>query len=178
MIRLPSPWVIFLCLLMFGFGELAGALLGGLPQPVMNFARQQAMAHPEVHALIGVPDIDRSILEGIGTEALSRVHTFHLHAHGLALVVFVLSLIITNMDLLLRTQRIFIGLICLGGLLYPFGWLTMVFAIPFYGKSGAFRLAEKIFFIPFGGLFLLTIWSLILLYFLQLIRPKRRLPDA
>ena len=73
---------------------------------------------------------------------MARVHTFYLHAHGLALVVFVLSLIIANMDLLLRTQRVLLGLVCLG-LLYLFGWLRMVFALPFYGRSGAFRLVEK-----------------------------------
>ena len=178
MIRLPSRWVIFLCLLLFGLGELAGTLLGGLPDPIIKFARDQAVKHPEVHGLVGVPDIDRSILEGIGTEALARVHTFHLHAHGLALVVFVLSLIITNLELLPRTQTLMIGLLCLGGLIYPFGWLTIVFAIPHYGKVEAFRLAEKIFFIPFGGLFLLTVWGLILLYFLEMIKSGRRSPDV
>ncbi|MGH7274629.1 MAG: hypothetical protein ACREIQ_09260, partial [Nitrospiria bacterium] len=159
MVRLPSSWVIFACLLLFGCGELAGTLLGGYPQPIMNWARQQAMAHPDVHGLVGVADIDRTILEQIGSEALSRVHTFHLHAHGLALVVFVLSLIISNMNLVPVIQRILVGLICVG-LLYPFGWLTIVFTIPYYGKSGAFRLAEKLFFIPFGGVFLLAVWGL------------------
>ncbi|MCI0528859.1 MAG: hypothetical protein L0Y56_15595 [Nitrospira sp.] len=173
MVRLPSSWVVLLCLLLFGFGELAGALLGGYPQPIMDWARKEAMAYPEVHGIVGVPDIDRAILEGIGTEALSRVHTFHLHAHGLALVVFVLSLIITNMDLLPRTRKILTGLVCLG-LLYPFGWLTIVFTIPSYGKSGAFRLAEKLFFVPFGGMFLLAVWGLIAFYFYKLIRTSRK----
>lgn len=173
MVRLPSPWVIFLCLLLFGSGELAGALLGGYPQPIMDWARQEALTHPEVHGIVGVPDIDRAILDGIGTEALSRVHTFHLHAHGLALVVFVLSLIIANMDLQARTRKILTGLVCLG-LPYPFGWLTIVLTIPSYGKSGAFHLAEKLFFIPFGGMFLLAVWGLIAFYFYRLIRTSRR----
>jgi len=43
MIRLPPPLVVFFCLLLFGFGELGGALLGGYPQPIMNWARHQAM---------------------------------------------------------------------------------------------------------------------------------------
>lgn len=173
MVRWPSTWVVFLCLLLFGFGELAGALLGGYPQPIMDWARKQAMTHPEVHGIVGVPDIDRAILEGIGTEALSRVHTFHLHAHGLALVVFVLSLIIANMGLLARTQKLLTGLVCLG-LLYPFGWLTIVFTIPSYGKSGAFHLSEKLFFIPFGGVFLFAVWGLIAFYLYKLIWSARR----
>ncbi len=156
MVRLPSPWVIFLCLLLFGLGELAGALLGGYPQTIMDWARHQAIAHSEVHGIVGVPDIDRAILEGIGTEALSRVHTFHLHAHGLGLVVFVLSLLIVNMNLAVWARSALYTMVCLG-LLYPFGWLTIVLALPFFGKSEAFRLAEMMFFIPFGGGFLVAI---------------------
>jgi hypothetical protein len=164
MVRLPPPWIIFLCLLLFGLGELAGALLGGYPQQIMDFTRKQAMAYPDVHGLVGVADIDRAVLEGVGTEALARVHTFHLHAHGLALVVFVLSLLIVNMNLAVWTRRTLYAMVCLG-LLYPFGWLTIVLALPYYGKSEAFRLTEGMFFIPFGGGFLVAVWLLIFLYF-------------
>src|SRR3990172_12470860 len=150
MIKLPPPLVVFFCLLLFGFGELAGALLGGYPQPVMNWARQQAMAHPDVHGLAGIADIDRTILEGIGSEVLARVHTFHLHSHGLALVVFLLSFIVVNAGFTDRVKRVLTAALC-AGLAYPFGWLTMALAIPVLGKSGAFRLAERWFFIPFGG---------------------------
>jgi len=175
MIRLPPPWIIFFCLLLFGLGEMAGALLGAYPQQITDLTRKQAMAYSDVHGLVGVADIDRAILEGIGTEAVARVHTFHLHAHGLALVVFVLSLIISNMNLVPVIQRILVGLICVG-LLYPFGWLSIVFTIPYYGKSDAFRLAEKLFFIPFGGIFLLSVWCLILIYFFKLIRGSKSSP--
>lgn len=171
MIRLPPPLVIILCLLLFGFGELAGALLGGYPQQIKDLTHRQVMRHPDIHRLVGVADIDRAILDGVESEALARVHAFHLHAHGLALVVFVLSLIIINLRLKPMVQKIFLGWVCLG-LLYPFGWLTIVFAIPFYGKSGTFRLAEKLFFIPFGGMFLLTVWDLIMIYFFHLIIPR------
>lgn len=173
MVRLPSPWIVFFCLLLFGFGEMAGALLGGFPQQIKGFIGQSAMAHPEVHGLVGVGDIDRAIFNGIEGEALARVHTFHLHSHGLALVVFVLNLIIANMGLRERTKRILHGLTCIG-LLYPFGWLMIVFLLPSYGKSGAFRLAEKFFFIPFGGVFLLAVWIVILFYFIRVIVLSRR----
>jgi hypothetical protein len=166
MARLPPPWIIFLCLLLFGFGELAGALLGGYPQQIIDLSRNQALAHPDIHGLVGVADIDRAILEGIGTEALARVHTFHLHAHGLALVVFMLGLIIVNMNLVVWMRRTLFGLVCLG-LLYPFGWLTIVLTLPFYGKSGAFHLAEGLFFIPFGGGFLIAVWLLIFVYLIK-----------
>lgn len=171
MIRLPPGWVVFLCLLLFGCGELAGALLGGYPQPIMDWAHRQALTRPDIHGLVGVSDIDRTILAEVGTEALSRVHTFHLHAHGLALVVFVLSLVIVNMSLRPGVQKALTALVCLG-LLYPFGWLTIVFALPFRGKSGAFRLAELLFFMPFGLTFLLSVWGMILLYFYKLTKRQ------
>lgn len=177
MVRLPPAWVVFFCLLLFGFGELAGALLGGYPEPIKSAIGRLAMERPQVHGLTGIGDIDRTVLNNVETEALARVHTFHLHAHGLALVVFVLGFIIANMSFSPKAERVLFGLICLG-LLYPFGWLTMVFVLPFYGKTGAFRLAEKIFFIPFGGGFLLTLWGLILVYFFRWIGLKRKTPAA
>lgn len=171
-VRLPPHWVVFSCLLLFGFGELAGALLGGYPQPIKSAIGRAARERPEAHGFTGVGDIDRAILEKVETEALARVHTFHLHAHGLALVVFVLGLIVVNMALSPKAEKRMLGLICLG-LLYPFGWLTMVFALPFYGKIGAFRLVETLFFIPFGGGFLLIVWGLIFLYLVRWIGGKK-----
>lgn len=170
-VRLPPKWIVFFCLLLFGFGELAGALLGGYPQPIKSAIGRAARERPEVHRLTGVGDIDRTVLENLETEGLARVHTFHLHAHGLALVVFVLGLIVVNMALSPKAEKTMLGLICLG-LLYPFGWLTMAFALPLYGKSGAFRLVEKFFFIPFGGGFLLIVWGLIFLYLVRWIGGK------
>ena len=173
MLKLPSPWVILSCLLLFGFGEVAGTLLGGYPQPIKDLARTQAMAHADVHGLTGVEDIDRAILEKVGTEVLARVHTFHLHSHGLALVVFVLCLILINMDLSDRSKKVLMGLTCLG-LLYPFGWLTIALTLPLYGKAGAFRLAERLFFIPFGGGFLLIVWFIILIYCMRQVRGFKK----
>lgn len=173
MLKLPSPWVILSCLLLFGFGEVAGTLLGGYPQPIKDLARTQAMAHADVHGLTGVEDIDRAILEKVGTEVLARVHTFHFHSHGLALVVFVLCLILINMDLSDRSKSVLMGLTCLG-LLYPFGWLTSALTLPLYGNAGAFRLAERLFFIPFGGGFLLIVWLIILIYFMKQVRGFKK----
>lgn len=166
MLKLPPPWVILSCLLLFGFGELAGTLLGGYPQPIKDLTQKQVMAHPDVHGLTGVADIDRAIFEKAGTEVLARVHTFHLHSHGLALVVFVLGLILINMDLSNRFKKVLMGLTCLG-LLYPFGWLTIALALPFYGKADAFYLAERLFFIPFGSGFLGVVWLIILIHIIK-----------
>ena len=172
-LRLPSPWVILACLVLFGFGETAGAALGGLPKPIMEAARAQAVTRPEVHGLSGVPDIDRAIIEGVQTEVLAQVHTFHLHGHGLAIVVFLLTFIVTNAGFAPRVKSGLTWLTCLG-LGYPFGWLTMALAVPIVGKTEAFRLAERAFFIPFGGAFLAGVWLIVLSYAVRLIRTGDR----
>lgn len=172
MVTMPPPWLTLLSLALFAFGESAGAVLGGLPQPIMAAARAEALTHADVHGLSGVADIDRTILEGIGSEVLARVHTFHLHAHGLALVVFLLSFIVVNTGFTHRVKRILTAALC-SGLAYPFGWLTMALAVPVIGKSGAFRLAERWFFIPFGGGFLVAVWSLVAAYAIYQWRARR-----
>ncbi|MDP2683315.1 MAG: hypothetical protein Q8P28_11070 [Deltaproteobacteria bacterium] len=177
MFKLPPPWVILSCLLLFGFGELGGALLGRYPQPIKDLTQKQVLAHPDVHGLTGVPDIDRTIFEKTGTEVLARVHTFHFHSHGLALVVFVLCLILVNMDISNRFKKVLMGLTCLG-LGYPFGWLTIAITLPLYGKTAAFRLAERLFFIPFGGGFLGVVWLIILIYFIKQVGNFKRSKDV
>ncbi|MEW6683405.1 MAG: hypothetical protein AB1451_10855 [Nitrospirota bacterium] len=172
-LKLPSPWVILACLVLFGFGETAGAALGGLPKPIMDVARAQAVTRPEVHGLSGVPDIDRAIIEGVQTEVLARVHTFHLHGHGLAIVVFLLTFIVTNTGFTPRVKTLLTTLTCLG-LLYPFGWLTMALAVPVAGKAEAFRIAERWFFIPFGGAFLVGVWFIVLAYTVHCLRRNEK----
>lgn len=170
-LRLPSPWVILGCLVLFAFGETAGGALGGLPKPIMEMAGAQTVVRPEVHGLSGVPDIDRAIIEGVQTEVLARVHTFHLHGHGLAIVVFLLTFIVTNTGFAPRVRTLLTALTCLG-LLYPFGWLTMAIAVPYVGKAQAFQIAERGFFIPFGGAFLLGVWLIVLAYAVHFIRGR------
>jgi hypothetical protein len=138
----------------------------------MEAARAQAVTRPEVHGLSGVPDIDRAIIEGVQTEVLARVHTFHLHGHGLAIVVFLLTFIVTNTGFTSRVKTLLTMLTCLG-LLYPFGWLTMALAVPVVGKSEAFHLAEWAFFMPFGGAFLLGVWFIVFAYAVYVIRGRR-----
>jgi hypothetical protein len=172
-LRLPSPWVILACLVLFGFGETAGAALGGLPKAIMEIARAHALTRPEVHGLSGVPDIDRAIIESVQTEVLARVHTFHLHGHGLAIVVFLLTFIVTNAGFSRRVTFILTILTCLG-LVYPFGWLTMALAVPILGKNSAFHLAERMFFIPFGGAFLIGVWFIVVAYAVRSVKAGWR----
>lgn len=173
MLKKPYPIAILACLILFGLAEMAGAILGGYPQQVKEIANKIILDHPSAHGLVGVRDIDRVIIDKASTEVLARLHTFHLHGHGLAIVVFIISLIISNLDIIDRYRKILTILTCIG-LIYPFGWLLFTILIPYLGKQTAFHLAEKIFFIPFGGIFFLAICITILFALMDTIRSFRK----
>ena len=64
------------------------------------------------------------------------------------------------------------------GLLYPFGWLAMALTLPAQGKTAAFALAERWFFIPFGGLYLSAVGTLIALYAWQYLRRNESMGNG
>jgi hypothetical protein len=174
-LKAPPGLGILACLVLFGFGELSGALQGGYPQDIRQYAIAKAQAHPAVHQLTGVEDIDQVILERVADRSLARVHTFHLHSHGLGLVTIILLTILANTGFSPRTKTA-LSLWASLGLLYPFGWLTLAWTLPSLGETAAFQLAERFFFIPFGGAYLLAIGALIVLYAADLLRRRREPP--
>ena len=119
-VKLPSVLTIFACLILFGLGELGGAVLGGSPDKIKNYAIERAKNFPEVHGIVGIEDIDRTILEKVSSMVLARLHTFHLHAHGVGILSFLLFFIAANSGFsnrLLIIINILVGI----GMLYPFG---------------------------------------------------------
>lgn len=168
-VKAPPALAVFACLLLLGWGELTGALQGGFRAQILATAAEAANEHPTVHQLTGLSDVDQSIVEGIAQEVLARLHTFHNHAHGLALVTLVLVTVIANIEVADRVRAVLMGWTALG-LLYPFGWLTVALALPGHGKTAAYAMAERWFFIPFGGLYLLAVGTLIALYAWQLLQ--------
>lgn len=171
-LKAPPGLGILACLVLFGFGELSGAAQGGYPQEIRQYAIARAQAHAAVHQLTGVEDIDQVILERLADRSLARVHTFHLHSHGLGLVTIVLLTILANTGFSGRTKTVLSMWVSLG-LLYPFGWLTLAWTLPVLGEAAAFRLAERAFFIPFGGAYLLAIGVVTILYAADLIRRRQ-----
>ncbi|MBI4400513.1 MAG: hypothetical protein HY581_02635 [Nitrospirae bacterium] len=168
-VKAPPALAVFACLLLFGWGELTGALQGGFKTQILATAASAAKEHPTVHQLTGLSDVDQSIVEGIAQEVLGHIHHFHSHALGLALMTLALVTVIANLEVADRLRLFLMGWTAVG-LLYPFGWLTVALALPAKGKAVAFALAERWFFIPFGGLYLLAIGTLIALYAWQLLQ--------
>ena len=161
--KFPSLLTVFACLILFGLGELGGAVLGGSPDKIKNYAVERAKNFPDVHGTVGIEDIDRTILDKVSSMVLARLHTFHLHAHGVGILSFLLFLIVANSGF---SNKFLIGInILIGiGMLYPFGWISMMFTIPAMGSEAALNVAEKFFFMPFGGSLIIAIWLLIFLY--------------
>lgn len=170
-LKAPPGLGILACLVLFGFGELSGALQGGYRQEIRQYAIARAQAHPAVHQLTGVEDIDQVLLERVADRSLARVHTFHLHSHGLGLVTIILLTILANTGFSPRTKTVLSVWVSLG-LLYPFGWLALAWTLPALGEAAAFRLAERVFFIPFGGAYLLAVGAVIILYAADLMRRR------
>lgn len=170
-VKAPPALAVFACLLLFGWGELSGALQGGFRTEILATAAEAAKDHPAVHQLTGLSDVDQNIVEGIAQEVLARLHTFHNHAHGVALVTLALVTVIANLGVTDRL-RVFLMAWTALGLLYPFGWLTVALALPAQGKTVAYALAERWFFIPFGGLYLSAVGTLIALYAWQLLARR------
>ena len=103
-LKAPPGLGVLACLILFGFGELSGALQGGYRQEIRQYAIAIAQAHPAVHQLTGVEDIDQVILERVADRSLARVHTFHLHSHGLGLVTIILLTVLANTGFPPRTR--------------------------------------------------------------------------
>jgi len=171
-LRAPPGLGVLACLVLFGFGELSGAVQGGYREEIRHYAIARAQAHSAVHQLTGVEDIDRVILERLADRSLARVHTFHLHSHGLALVTIILLTVLANTGFSPRIRTAMSLWVSLG-LLYPFGWLMLAWTLPALGETSAFQLAERWFFIPFGGAYLLAVAALIVLYAADLIEQHR-----
>jgi hypothetical protein len=169
--KAPPALAVLACLILFGWGELAGALQGGFRTQIVATAAEAAKDRPAVHQLTGLGDVDQTIVESIGQDVLARLHTFHAHAHGLALVTLALVTVIANMQGTDRFRAFLMGWTVMG-LLYPFGWLTVALTLPLRGKAEAFALAERWFFIPFGGLYLSAVGTLIALYAWQCLRKN------
>jgi hypothetical protein len=129
------------------------------------------LAHPAVHGLVGVRDVDESALD----EALFRfdagLRLFHMHAEGMALVVIATTAVATTLAPPALARRALIVVLTVGGVGYPLGYLIWSALIPAYGVERSKAIAEWLVWIPFGGA---TIVALLWLAALTAARMVRR----
>ena len=169
--RLPPRAVLLAAVLLLVTAEIGGASMSRYKLELARWARTGMLAHPAVHGLVGVRDVDEQALD----EALFRFDTglrlFHMHAEGMALVVLATTTVAATLTRTTVTRRALIVLLTVGGVGYPLGYLIWSALIPSYGVERGKAIAEWLVWIPFGGA---TIVALLWLTALTAARMLRR----
>ena len=168
--RLPPRAVLLAALLLLVTAEVGGASMARFKVNLARWARNEMLARPAVHGLVGVRDVDERALD----EALFRFETglrlFHMHAEGMALVIIATSTIAATLAGG-ASRRALVVLLAVGGVGYPLGYLLWSALIPALGVERGKTIAEWTFWIPFGGA---TIVALLWLAALTAARVVRR----
>jgi hypothetical protein len=169
--RLPPRAVLLAAVVLLLAAETGGASMARFKLDLARWARHGMLAHPAVHGLVGVRDVDERVLD----EALFRfdagLRLFHMHAEGMALVVVATTTVATTLARGPGARRALILLLSVGGVGYPLGYLTWSALIPSYGVERSKAIAEWLVWIPFGGA---TIDALLWLAALTAARVVRR----
>ena len=149
--RLPPRGVLLAAVLLLVVAEVGGASMSRYKLELARWARTGMLAHPDVHGLVGVRDVDERTLD----EALFRfdagLRLFHMHAEGMALVVIASTTVVTTLARSTLPRRALIILLTVGGVGYPLGYLIWSALIPAYGAERSKAIAEWLVWIPFGG---------------------------
>ena len=169
--QLPPRGVLLAAVVLLVAAELGGASMGRYKLELARWARTGMLAHPAVHGLVGVRDVDERALD----EALFRfdagLRLFHMHAEGMALVVIATTTVATTLARSPAARRALVLLLTVGGVGYPLGYLIWSALIPAYGVERSKAIAEWLVWIPFGGA---TIVALLWLAALTAVRLVRR----
>jgi hypothetical protein len=155
--RLPPRGVLLAAVLLLVAAELGGASMSRYKLELARWARTGMLAHPDVHGLVGVRDVDERTLD----EALFRfdagLRLFHMHAEGMALVVIASTTVATTLARSTLPRRALSILLTVGGVGYPLGYLIWSALIPAYGVERSKAIAEWLVWIPFGGATILAL---------------------
>lgn len=169
--QLPPRGVLLAAVVLLVAAELGGGSMGRYKLELARWARTGMLAHPAVHGLVGVRDVDEPALD----EALFRfdagLRLFHMHAEGMALVVIATTTVATTLSRSPGARRALVLLLTVGGVGYPLGYLIWSALIPAYGVERSKAIAEWLVWIPFGGA---TIVALLWLAALTAARLVRR----
>ncbi|HEU4367787.1 MAG TPA: hypothetical protein VFV05_06090 [Methylomirabilota bacterium] len=169
--RLPPRAVLLAAVLLLLAAEVGGASMARFKVELARWARNEMLARPGVHGLVGVRDVDERALD----EALFRfdagLRLFHMHAEGMALVIIATTTAASTLARRPGVRRALLVLLTVGGVGYPLGYLLWSALIPALGVERGKVVAEWLVWIPFGGT---TIVALVWLTALTALRMVRR----
>src|SRR2546429_8970638 len=128
--RLPPRAVLLAAILLLVAAEVGGASMSRYKLELARWARTGMLAHPDVHGLVGVRDVDERTLD----EALFRfdagLRLFHMHAEGMALVVIASTTVVTTLARSTLPRRALIILLTVGGVGDPLRYLLLGAPLP------------------------------------------------
>jgi hypothetical protein len=158
--RLPPLPVLLVGVALIACAELGGGGMAQFKLELARWARGTMLARPEVHGLVGVRDVDEQILDEALVKFDAGLRLFHLHAEGMGTIIIVTAMVATSLIPGPALRRTVVGLITVGGAVYPLGYLLWSGLIPFRGLARSRTLAEWMIWIPFGSAAIVAMWLL------------------
>ena len=158
----PPRAVVLAAVLLIALAELGGAAMGRFKAEIDSFTSARVRERPDLHGLVGSPDVDAEILEEIRVKADAGLRLFHLHGEGVGLMLFAGALVIATYVSTPRLRRVLYAALTAGGFVFPFGYLLSSGLIPFRGVDAARTAAAVSVLVPAGILLLLALWTLLL----------------
>ena len=158
----PPRAVVLAAVLLIALAELGGAAMGRFKPEIDSFTSARARKRPDLHGLVGSPDVDAEILEEIRVKADAGLRLFHLHGEGVGLMLLAGALVVATYVSAPRLRWILYAALTVGGFVFPFGYLVSSGLIPFRGVDAARTTAAFFVLVPSGILLLLALWTLLL----------------
>lgn len=150
-LRLPPLPVLVLSMLLLVLAEVGGGAMVRFKTDLDRFHRARIEERPQIHGLVGVRQIDGAVVDGLLSRSDFAFRLFHLHAEGMALVIFAGGVMIRNGVHGRLARAVLSTLLALGGFFYPFGYLVWAWLIPILGLGASRDFVETFFWVPFGG---------------------------
>jgi hypothetical protein len=158
--RAPPVATLLAAILLIACAEVGGASMVRFKIELSRWARAVILSRPATHGLVGVRDVDETIIDELLAKFDAALRLFHMHAEGMGLVIIAATMTAATLVRANRSRRVLIALITIGGAGYPVGYLLWAALIPHYGIDGGKTLAERLVWIPFGGASIVAAWWL------------------
>lgn len=172
--RAPGRVIVLMAAALITVAELAGASIGRFKPGIDAYVTARAVERPDVHGLVGLPDVDKEILDELRVKHDSALRLFHLHAQGLGLILFAAALVTRSHVRRRWLRRALDTVVTLGAFGFCIGYLVWAGALPFLGLTASRAVAVKVALVPAGALLLLGLWSLTVLLAAELWTGSRR----
>ena len=158
--RLPPLSVLLVGVLVIAAAEAGGGAMAQFKIELARWARGVMLERPGVHALVGVRDVDESIMDEALVKFDAGLRLFHMHAEGMGTIIILTAMVAATLVHGAALRRWIIALITIGGAGYPVGYLLWSVLIPFHGLARSRAIAEWLVWIPFGSAAIVAMWLL------------------